>query len=159
VSTDERDGRPAEEPVGSVAEEAAKLFGALGDAFADRAGDDPGAGSSGFAGFPGFSGLSGLSGLAGRAARTLRDLDEHVATGAPECTYCPVCRTVHALRQTSPEVRAHLATAASALAQAASGWLATVVPDHAERQDGVEHIDLDPDPGTDTETDPEEDGR
>jgi hypothetical protein len=153
VSTDERDGRPAEEPVGSVAEEAAKLFGALGDAFADRAGDDAGAG------FPGFSGFSGFSGLAGRAARTLRDLDEHVATGAPECTYCPVCRTVHVVRQTSPEVRAHLATAASALAQAASGWLATVVPDHAGPLGGVEHIDLDPEPGTDTETDPEEDGR
>ena len=136
MSADERAGERAEEPVGSVAEEAAKLFGALGDAFADRAGGDLGA---------------GMSGLAGHAARSLRDLDGHLATGAPECTYCPVCRTVHVIRQTSPEVRAHLLTAASALVQAASGLLATAVPDPgAGRPTGVEHIDLD---------DPEEDGR
>ena len=128
------------EQVGSVAEEAAKLFGALGDALGDPARGDLGAGFSGF------------SGLAGRAARSLRDLDEHLATGAPECTYCPVCRTVHAIRQTSPEVRTHLVTAASSLVQAASGLLDTLVPEQAaERSTGVEHIDLD--------DDPEEDGR
>lgn len=109
------------EPVGSVAEEAAKLFGAL----------------SGWA----------------------RDLDDHVATGAAECSYCPICRTVHALRHTSPEVRTQLATAATALLQAASGLLATVAPEQPDRG-GVEHIDLDdtgdwPD-DPDVETDPEE---
>jgi hypothetical protein len=61
---------------------------------------------------------------------------------------------VHVIRQTSPEVRAHLATAASALVQAASGLLATVVPEQSgDRSPGVAHIDLDTDP------DPEEDGR
>jgi hypothetical protein len=50
---------------------------------------------------------------------------------------------VHAVRQTSPEVRAHLATAASSLLQAAAGLLATTVPDHARTREGVERIDLD----------------
>jgi hypothetical protein len=144
----EREGRTADvsedgpEPVGSVAEEAAKLFGALGEALG-------GAGSGG---------LSGQSRLAGHAARALRDVDEHVATGAPECSYCPLCRTIATVRQTTPEVRAHLLTAADALVQAASGWLATVTPDQQPdrpgRSPGVEHIDLD-----DTGTDLEEDGR
>jgi hypothetical protein len=88
----------------------------------------------------------GLSGLADQAAATARDVNEHLATGAPECTWCPVCRTVHAVRQTSPEVRAHLATAASSLLQAAAGLLATSVPDRARTPaDGVERIDLDDD--------------
>ncbi len=122
--------------VGSVADEAVKLFGALSDWAKDH-GTDLG---------------QGLSGLAAHAATSARDLDEHIATGSAECTYCPICRTVHAVRQTSPEVRAHLAVAAASLMQAAAGILATAVPDdHAggtARGDGVEHIDLD---------DPEED--
>jgi hypothetical protein len=95
----------SEDQVGSVGEEAAKLFGA-------------------------FAGM-------------LRDVDEHLATDDPECTYCPICRTVHLVRQTSPEVRAHLAAAASSLVQAAAGLLATQVPQ--ERPAGVERIDLDQD--------------
>lgn len=97
-----------EEPVGSVGEEAAKLFGA-------------------------FAGM-------------LRDVDAHVATDDPECRWCPICRTVHLVRETSPEVRAHLAAAASSLVQAAAGLLATHVPGerHAGAA-GVERIDLDED--------------
>ncbi len=60
-----------------------------------------------------------LAALSGHAARAARDVDAHLDTGAGECTYCPVCRTVHALRRTSPEVRGaardrrHLAAAGS----------------------------------------------
>jgi hypothetical protein len=119
---------PGEEQVGSVAEEAAKLMGALSDWARDH-GTDLG---------------QGLTGLVDHAAASAREVNEHLATGAPECTWCPVCRTVHAVRQTSPEVRAHLATAASSLLQAAAGLLATSVPDHARTPaDGVERIDLD----------------
>jgi hypothetical protein len=118
---------PGEEHVGSVAEEAAKLMGALSDWARDH-GSDLG---------------EGLTGLADHAAASAREVNEHLATGAPECTWCPVCRTVHAVRQTSPEVRAHLATAASSLLQAAAGLLATTVPDHARTREGVERIDLD----------------
>lgn len=103
------------EQVGSVAQEAVKLFGAL-SGWAREHGD----------------GLSSFT----------DDLQEHVATGAPECTWCPVCRTVNAVRQTSPEVRAHLATAASSLMLAVSGMMAT----HPPAPDGrVERIDLDDD--------------
>jgi hypothetical protein len=114
--------------VGSVGEEAAKLFGAL----------------------------------AGALREGLAEVDAHVATDDPECRWCPVCRAVHLVRETSPEVKAHLASAAASLVQAAAGFLATHVPDHAsdhasghasdhasgERRDGaagVERIDLDED--------------
>lgn len=94
--------------VGSVAEEAVKLLGALTDWAKD----------------------------------TAQDVDRHLATGAEECTYCPICRTVHTVRQLSPEVRAQLATAATSLLQAASGLIATAAQDQASRP-GVERIDLD----------------
>jgi hypothetical protein len=106
-----RDGAAGgpDEPVGSVADEAAKLFGALSD--------------------------------------WARDANDHVATGAEECTYCPICRTVHAVRLASPEVRTHLAVAAANLMQAAAGILAAASQDgsraDSDRGDGVEHIDLD----------------
>jgi hypothetical protein len=113
------------EPVGSVGEEAAKLFGALSD-WAREQGHDhnatAGAATSGF-------------------AHAVREVDQHLATGSAECRWCPVCQVVHAVRQTSPEVRAHLASAASSLVQAAAGLLAT----HTEPRSrpGVEKIDLD----------------
>src|SRR5689334_24333897 len=103
------------DPVGSVAEEAAKLLGAL----------------SGWAKEHG-EGLSSFG----------DEVHEHLATGAPECTWCPVCRTVAAIRQTSPEVRAHLTSAASSLALAVSGMMASHPP---ARDVGVERIDLDDD--------------
>jgi hypothetical protein len=133
VSTAEPpDGGPE---VGSVGEEAAKLLGALSDWARDQ-GSDVG---------------ESLGGLASHAAASLRDVNDHLATGSAECTYCPVCRTVHAVRQTSPEVRAHLAQAASSLLQATAGLLATVPPPSPGRAPGVERIDLDAD-------DPEADG-
>lgn len=108
------------EPVGSVAEEAAKLLGAL-SGWAKEHGD----------------GLASFSTL----GETLGDgLHEHIATGAPECSWCPVCRTIAAVRQTSPEVRAHLANAASSLVLAVSGMMATRPPTGGS---GVERIDLD----------------
>lgn len=130
-------GQPPEEPgppedLGTVAEEAAKLFGALGEWAKDQGGDW----------------ASGVSGLAEHAASTARQVHDHlgenIATGSPECRYCPVCRTIHVVRTMSPEVRAHLSTAATSLLQAAAGVLATQVP--PERRPGMERIDLDDDP-------------
>lgn len=121
---------PGPDDVGSVGEEAAKLFGAL-SGWASSHGGDLG---------------HGLSGLAGHAAEALREVDEHVATGAPECTYCPVCRTVHAIREVSPEVRDHLASAAGSLLQAAAGILAASAKGAGhEPRGGMERIDLDGD--------------
>lgn len=133
-------GDPGEpDEVGSVGEEAAKLFGALSDWAGDRG---PGLGD-------------GLAGLASQAAAAAHELGEHLDTGAPECDWCPVCRTVHLVRGTSPEVREHLAQAATSLMQAAAGVLAAASR-AGERPEpsGVEHIDLD---GDDDGRWPEED--
>lgn len=132
------------EEVGSLAEEAAKLFGALSGLAREHGGDLG----------------DGLSGLSDRAEAAAQDVHEHVATGGADCVYCPLCRAIHVVRQTSPEVRAHLAVAASALVQAAAGLVATAVPDQqarrAEAGTGVEHIDLDGDvPPEDLDADPD----
>lgn len=122
--------------VGSVGEEAAKLFGALTDWARDHGLGDV-AGTAG-----------GAAADAARAARAgLGEVDEHIATGSAECGYCPVCRGIQVVRQTTPEVRAHLASAGASLLQAAAGILATVAADPATptRAAGVEHIDLDDD--------------
>lgn len=116
--------------VGSVGEEAAKLLGAISDWARDQ-GSDVG---------------QGLGGLAGHAAASMQEINDHIATGSAECTYCPICRGVHVIRETSPEVKAHLVTAASSFLQAASALLATQIPkDAAARGSQVERIDLDDD--------------
>lgn len=121
-------GQGSGEPIGDVGEEAAKLLGAISDWARDQ-GSDVG---------------HGLGGLAGHAAESLQGINEHLATGSAECSVCPICRTVHVIRETSPEVKAHLATAASSFLQAAAALLATQVPrDDAGRGSQVERIDLD----------------
>jgi hypothetical protein len=112
----ETDGPP---PVGSVAEEAAKLLGAL-SGWAREHGD----------------------GATSMADSLTEELHEHVATGAPECAWCPVCRTIAAVRNTSPEVREHLVSAASSLMLAVSGMMVSHPP---TRDSKVERIDLDED--------------
>lgn len=114
-------GRP---PVGSVAEEAAKLLGAL-QGWAHDAGraEDRSHGAGG----------------------AFRHLNEHIATGDRDCTYCPVCQVIGIVRDTSPEVRQHLASAATSLMSAASGLLAAHGSEPARGQRGgspLEHIDL-----------------
>jgi hypothetical protein len=128
VSDDERRGEP-HEPVGSVGEEAAKLLAALQDWARESGSDYAGAGAAAAAG----------------AASVLKDVNEHIATGGADCRYCPICRAIAAVRATSPEVKAHLASAASSLMLAAAGAMATHVADQARsRRDEppVEKIDL-----------------
>ena len=105
-----------EEPLGSAADEAAKLLGALGDWAREHSG----------------------AGWGEAAAAWAHELDGHLATGAPECTWCPVCRAVRVLRTASPEVRDHLAAAITSLARAATEMLGTA----PEERGGVERIDL-----------------
>lgn len=116
--------------VGSVAEETAKLLGAL-SGWAKDHGSDLGAG----------------------LGSAFHDASEHLATGE-DCKYCPFCRVVHIVRESSPEVRTHLAIAAASIAQAASAVLQAAVPDEAKasggqhaRRDPVEKIDLEDDFG------------
>jgi hypothetical protein len=111
--------------VGSVGEEAAKLFAAL----------------SGWAREQGSETVGSAAGAAAAMSETLHSLDEHIATGSEDCRYCPVCQVIHAVRTTSPEVKAHLTVAASSLMQAAAGLLATQVP--TDPASSVQKIDLD----------------
>ncbi len=104
-----------EHEVGSVGDEAAKLLDALSGWAREQSGDR--------------GSLAGLGDLAEHAAASFAEVNEHLATGDAECTYCPICRTVHAIRRTSPEVRAHLTTAASSLLSAAAQLLATAAPE------------------------------
>jgi hypothetical protein len=115
----------SQEPVGSVGEEAAKLFAALSGWARDQGADYAGS----------------AAGAAAAMSDALHDIDAHIATGSEDCRYCPVCQVIHAVRATSPEVKAHLAVAASSLMHAAAGVLATHVP--SEKSSPVEKIDLD----------------
>lgn len=126
------------EPVGSVGEEAAKLFGALSEWAREQG--------------PEYAGTA--TGAAGAFGDALKDLNDHVATGSQDCRYCPVCQAIHVVRQTSPEVRTHLAVAASSLMQAAAGMLATH-PRDGSATAPVEKIDLDTD-GSDEPWDDEQ---
>ena len=84
-----------------------------------------------------------LGALSDWAKDATPDLEAHLATGAAECTYCPICRTVHLARELRPEVKEQLATAATAALQAFTGLLAAATPDGRGAPSGVEHIDLD----------------
>lgn len=123
--TERTGGEGPDEPVGSVGEEAAKLFAALSGWARDQGTDYAGA----------------ASGAAAAMSETVQAINEHVATGSEDCRYCPVCQVIHAVRTTSPEVKEHLAVAASSLMHAAAGLLATHVP--ADKGSPVEKIDLD----------------
>lgn len=92
-----------EHEVGSVAEEAAKLLSALQD-------------------WAGEHGSAPLGETAQRLAEGLRVAADDVGHGQ-ECVFCPVCRTINLVRDTSPEVREHLAEAIGSLAQAATAAL------------------------------------
>lgn len=109
--------------VGALGEEAVKLLKALQDWTRESSGGT-GSGASG-----------GL----------LSDLNEHIATGGEDCRYCPVCQLIAAARATSPEVKNHLAVAASSLLQAAAGVLTTTTDGPRGGSDPVERIDLDGD--------------
>ena len=113
----------AHDPVCSAAEEAAKLLGAVSE-WAREHGSDVG---------------TAFGGLADQVSAAAHDVDAHLATGE-DCRYCPLCRAVQVYRSASPEVREHLATAATSLARAATALLATAVPQ--QRGVGVERIDL-----------------
>lgn len=136
--------RGAAEPVGSLGEEATKLLAALQDWARDSGNEYAGAGAAAASG----------------AASTAQRVHEHLATGGEDCRYCPLCRVISAVRGTSPEVRGHLASAATSLMNAAAGVLATQVPEqrsHAgparDRTAPVQKIRLDDEPGTGDERD------
>jgi hypothetical protein len=115
--------------VGDVAEEAVKLLGALQDWAKQARGEYAEAAGATTAG----------------AAGVVRDLNEHIATGGRDCTYCPLCQAISFVRGTSPEVKEHLTSAAISLLHAAAGLLATTPPDagRAGSESPIQRIDLD----------------
>jgi hypothetical protein len=98
-------------PVGSAAEEAARLFTAAEEWVRNRAGGH----------------LDGL------------------ATGSAECTMCPVCQGISAVRQVRPETVEHLLDSAAsfvaALKTTLTGHVSPEGPASARRPD-VQHIDI-----------------
>jgi hypothetical protein len=48
-------------------------------------------------------------------AQATREQQPGFATGAPECRYCPICRTIAAARSSGPDVADHMAHAGMAL--------------------------------------------
>ncbi|GAA1523860.1 hypothetical protein [Nocardioides humi] len=112
MTDDQRPDDPRPDDVGSVGEEAMRLLGAFADLARQHTGD------------------------------AAHEVGEHLATDAVECKYCPVCRVVHAVRQTSPEVKAHLMVAASSLLQAAASLMETP-QEGTTRASEVQRIDLD----------------
>jgi hypothetical protein len=133
VSDHEEPPRDPGEPVGSIGEEAAKLFAAFSDLARERGSDLGGSAAA----------------AAGHVSEAIRDADAHIGHGE-DCRYCPVCQVIRLVRETSPEVKGHLAVAASSLVQAAAGVLATHLPEESTGS-SVEHIDLDADDPDDGE--------
>ena len=117
------------EPLGSVGEEAAKLFDALQDWVKDNGSGEPGR----------------AEGLVDGLADQWRSFNEHVATGGQDCTYCPVCQVIGKVREASPELRSHLAVATSSLLQAAATIIEARAPREPQQEPQVTKIDLDDD--------------
>jgi len=64
-------------------------------------------------------------------------LSEHLATGAPECTWCPICQLVAVLRGERPDVNEKIASVVTALRAMLDGGDVQSAP-----QPRVQHIDL-----------------
>ncbi|MEP6814337.1 MAG: hypothetical protein ABI873_02160 [Marmoricola sp.] len=142
-------GGPRGPDVGNVAEEAAKLFGALSGWAHEQAADQTGEPDPAAAGDLAATAGAAAQGLADALGGIVGNVNEHLATGGADCRFCPVCQVIHAVRETSPEVRQQLSLALSSLLRAAAGLLAT----HTSRSEarGVEKIDLSDDAPWDDE--------
>ncbi len=68
---------------------------------------------------------------------------EHLASGGAECSVCPVCQGIAALRQVKPETVEHLLDAAASVVAALRTAVVTPSsPDDPERASRVQHIDV-----------------
>lgn len=70
---------------------------------------------------------------------------EHLATGSPECSVCPVCQAVRAARQVKPETVDHLLDAAASVVAALRSTLLQAAPgggSGAPAPSPVQHIDV-----------------
>ncbi len=113
------------------------------------------------AGNGGIGGAGGVGSIGEEAAKLVEAVHEwarrslgdpataHIATGAAECSYCPVCQLIAVLRGDRPEVTARLADVGSAVVTALRAAL-DGMPDGTNpppaQQQRVQHIDLDDPP-------------
>jgi hypothetical protein len=119
------------EPVGTLAEEAAKLFAVLHGWLGDEGGDHE-------------SRPSSQQGSDSNPGGCRHDpVEERLRTepAAAECRWCPLCQLARMARATSPDVREHLTQAATSLALAVKGLLEDPA-ETARRSTPLEKIDL-----------------
>lgn len=109
----------AHEPLGSAAEEAARLADAVHAWWGARAAGEPAAGEQ----------------VDGEQAEGEQVDGEQAGPGT--CRYCPLCRGVAAVHAVRPEVLAHLLTAAESVAAALRELAREPVPrPHADQPSG-----------------------
>ena len=111
-------------PVGSLAEESARLLGAFRD-WASR----------------GHEAANSFAAQANSADQENGPLEsEH----GPECAFCPICQGLSLLRGAKPEVAEHLAEALSSLVAAAAAMLPREEPAAPPRRarESAQHIDV-----------------
>ena len=117
----------SEQP-GDVLDEAAKLFDALirrvSGGGRDRDADEPGSGGPG-AGAAG-AGEDVWADATAEQPQAPAGERPHIATGAPECRDCPVCRAIVIKREAGGDVGRHLHEAGQSLLAAALDVVAAV---------------------------------
>jgi hypothetical protein len=124
------EGAGNEGQVGSLADEAARLFAAATDwarQYTADSGTGPAPSAPRSGDWPGH---------------------EHIATGAPECRWCPICQAISLLRTTTPDMKEHVGSLVVVARQILDSVAESVgEPGSAskprpESKSDVEHIDL-----------------
>ena len=105
------DDAPAGKEVGSLGEEAVKLFATLAGLAREHLDLAP------------HDLEDDVEDVSARASAAARHLGEQLDDSPAECRNCPVCRTVHAVREVDPEVWKHLRDAASSMGRAAAAFV------------------------------------
>ncbi|KAB2342953.1 hypothetical protein [Actinomadura rudentiformis] len=113
------------EQPGDVLTEAVKLFDSL---WRRIGGDDAGERSAGGAGERSAGGAG--DDVWSRATAE----DPHIATGAPECRNCPICRAIAMARESGPDVTTHVRQAGQSLMAAAFDVMAAFERTRAPRR-------------------------
>lgn len=86
-----------------------------------------------------------LDAVADWARGNLGDVDwrGHIATGAPECTWCPLCQLISVLRGERPEINEKVAEAMMSVVAALRAFLDATKQPAQPAPPRVQHIDLD----------------